>query len=896
MTNDDPNCTAYIKKNFSEFCTIASFLDNSKVPLTVASLKRFSLNDLAVFKLIAPDLLLLECTPYTNDLQIKFQSCKLSRKRKSGAILVDLIKSRCERFSIQLDKLASKHRNLYELIDNNWKSVLPEGIMGDVSMECQTIPEAQANYLAMLESQPFYNNEVVGYKSRSGNLSKFGTYELAVDTNALLNKFGITSLYCHQTDALQALRENKNIIVTTSTSSGKSICYQLAILEALLLDQETCSLLIFPTKALAQDQHRSLNSFCDSFSVSLGLAIYDGDVPAIQRGPIRTTAKTLFTNPDMLHLSILPNHLLWKRFLSRLKFIVLDEFHYYSGQLGGHTSWIIRRLLRICHHYQNHSVQLIVCSATLTNAASHFIQFFGQGQVVEINQDGSPQGLKELIIWNPAFKTATNGKIGREFAITDMVKIVIQLVKQGSKTIVFARTRQSCEIAINQLMLAAKKLGPGFASKILAYRGGYTPSERRAIEKNLFEGNVLAVVATSALEVGMDIGCLDVVVHLGMPSSVSSYVQQAGRCGRRNTDSCSILICQGGSMIDQHYAKQPDLLLECAEFSLTVDFDDEAINEAQLSCAAGDLSLTIEDYRYFHCASKKEFLESMNACLRYDVVKEAFIPDAIYRGNPAAMTVIRSIQEDNIKILDSTTFQVIETVERFRAPFEIYISAVLLHQGRPYIIHHIDLENLQVYAKASDVYYITVPRDKTHYQTETLIADFVHRGPVKGTTTIFGYHKTDPKTFKILDSFETPHVCLHSDFYGVWKPLSKWPIQAVHALGHTIFSLLPLFFNSLSDLTLCCLSPTSEFVEPRLMIVASSTSAIGRAKIDEIARSFPTFLKRAKAILESCECVEGCNSCIHLCSCKYRNDGISKQGAIDLAQQLYSTEFKSCWS
>lgn len=399
--------------------------------------------------------------------------------------------------------------------------------------------------------------------------------------NALYNTRNIDQLYAHQAEAINNLYEGHNVIVSTSTSSGKSLIYQIPVLHQLEHDINTRAMYIFPTKALAQDQRRSLKEmlrFMDGLQ-DLVVETFDGDTPMQDRNYIRDEARIIFTNPDMLHITILPQEEAWRSFLQNLKFVVVDELHVYNGLFGAHVALIMRRLRRICAAVGNRHIKFISCSATVANPETHMKTIFGVEEVRMTDFDGSPSGRKEFLCWNTPFRDPGDPTSGRGNTMAESAKLFCQLILRGVRVIAFCRIRKQCEVLQAAIKTELQELErPEVIARVMSYRGGYTPQDRRQIEREMFDGKLVGIVATSALELGVDIGSLDAVITVGFPYTIANLRQQSGRAGRRNKDSLSVLV---GDCFptDQFYMSNPDEIFTKPNCELQVDLENVLVLE-----------------------------------------------------------------------------------------------------------------------------------------------------------------------------------------------------------------------------------------------------------------------------------------------------------------------------
>ncbi|EPS62961.1 hypothetical protein M569_11825, partial [Genlisea aurea] len=433
-----------------------------------------------------------------------------------------------------------------------------------------------------------------------------------------LQRIGITRLYSHQADSIQASLEGKNVVVATKTSSGKSLCYNVPILEMLWHNPLACALYLFPTKALAQDQMRALLAITHGFDNSLNIGIYDGDTSQEERLQLRDKARLLITNPDMLHVSILPFHGQFNRFLSNLRFVVIDEAHCYKGAFGSHVALIFRRLRRICSHVYGSHPSFIFSTATSANPEEHAMKLANLPAVEFVKNDGSPSGSKLFVLWNPPLKNVSQStealkieaassddkKSSRkdDVALSPIVEVsclFAEIVQHGSRCIAFCKTRKLCELVLCYTREILSETSPNLVDRVYSYRGGYIAEDRRRIEGKLFNGTICGIVATNALELGIDVGHIDVTLHLGFPGSISSLWQQAGRSGRRGNQSIAIYVAFEGPL-DQYFMKFPAKLFNCPIEYCHVDTDNDQVLQQHLSCAAFEYPLSLlHDEKYF---------------------------------------------------------------------------------------------------------------------------------------------------------------------------------------------------------------------------------------------------------------------------------------------------------
>ncbi len=518
-----------------------------------------------------------------------------------------------------------------------------------------------------------------------------------------LSGMGVSRLYTHQVEAISSIRQRRHTVVVTGTASGKSICYQLPLLEALLDDPGATALLLFPTKALAQDQLRAFTRFTDTID---GLkkrvlaGTYDGDTSAHTRRKLRDQGSVILTNPDMMHVGILPYHSRWHRFLENLRYVVIDEMHTYRGIFGSHVAQVLRRFRRVLDHY-GLSPTFVFCSATIGNPGELARRLIGD-DVHVVDRDGSPSGPRTFVFWNPPYRDET--RLERRSSNLEGQRWLTELVKRGIPTIVFTRTRVAAELIYRYATEALAKEGRALGAKISPYRGGYLPRERREIEKKLFSGELLGVVSTNALELGIDVGTLDAAVLVGFPRTVASTLQRAGRAGRGSRESL-VVIAAYNEPADQYLVRRPENILGRSPEHAVLDTENPYILASQLSCAAAELPLGEADARYFggNLAAIADALEEEKLLKRLH-------SSWYWSGDdfPAARVNLRNISDDTFTIMDLTRKnEVIGNVDATSAPELLYPEAIYLHEGRTYFVRELDLEQKVAFVEPREVDYYT---------------------------------------------------------------------------------------------------------------------------------------------------------------------------------------------
>ena len=631
---------------------------------------------------------------------------------------------------------------------------------------------------------------------------------IAEGLRSLLRRQNIHRLYVHQARSVDLASAGRDFVVVTGTASGKTLCYNLPVVQALLADPQARAMYLFPTKALTQDQFGTLQRWAGEEELInvLRPAVYDGDTPAHNRTSVRARASIVLTNPDMLHVGILPYHGKWHEFLRRLKFLVIDELHTYRGIFGSHVAGVLRRLLRLCDHYGSRP-QIIASSATIANPLDLAARLTGRRMDL-VDDDGSPRGRKYFVLWNPPFVGDDN--VSRRSANVEAVELLAELVKRRTQTIVFAKSRVAAELIYKY---ARRRLeGEGdLASRIRPYRGGYLPSERRQIEQELFSGRLLAVSATNALELGIDVGGMDAAILVGFPGTICSTWQQAGRAGRRAGLSAAVLVASA-LPLSQYLVTHPRYFFGQPVEQALLDPDNLAVLANHLACAAFELPFEREEpfgnfsdaQAVLDALAEEGLLHSSNG--RYTWIGE---------GYPASGVSLRASTSDNVVIQDvadeytPTSPQVIGQMDRPSAPMLIHEGAIYLHGGATYVVESLDWEKGLACVRAAQVDYYTsasattdvrnlqVLRSDAPHSSFTHIPEVVdeervneekqgvHRayGELLVTTRATGYRKIKRYTHEVLawEPIDLPEQQLRT--FGYWLALSEELTARLQEIG-----------------------------------------------------------------------------------------------------------------
>lgn len=518
-----------------------------------------------------------------------------------------------------------------------------------------------------------------------------------------LAAMGIAGLWTHQAEALAAAREGRHVVVSTGTASGKSLCFNLPVIEALLTQSKARALYLYPTKSLAQDQLRAIRAFAIPQAVA---ATYDGDTPSDERALVRRYARIVLSNPDMVHYGLLDNHARWAELLRHLRFVVVDEAHTLRGVFGSHVGCILRRLRRVARHYGSDPL-FILTSATIGNPGDLAERLVGV-PFVEVTGDGSPKGERLFAFWNPPLKDEAAGS--RASANWESARLMATFAGEGNRCIIFTKSRKGAELVARH----ARHMAPAeLSGRIRAYRAGYLASERRELERALFSGELMGVAATSALELGVDVGGLDAVVMNGFPGTVAAVWQQAGRAGRGGQTSAAVLVGQEDPL-DQYYLAHPDVLLSKPYEAALVDVTNPRILEPHLGCAASELPIAVDEV----AATFGEGAGPVAAGMveRGDLAERAArTPNAVggqvrlhwrRRERPGRELDLRSLGGRAFSIVDGSTGALMGTVDAARAFGQVHPGAVYLHQGESFVVERLDLaERVAVVEIASPDYY-----------------------------------------------------------------------------------------------------------------------------------------------------------------------------------------------
>jgi DEAD/DEAH box helicase domain-containing protein len=701
---------------------------------------------------------------------------------------------------------------------------------------------------------------------------------------------GIHQLYSHQANAIESVLNDENICVVTPTASGKTMCYNIPVLNQLIKNPNARALYLFPTKALSQDQVHELKSIVDDLEVKIGTYTFDGDTPASARKAVRNAGHIVVTNPDMLHAGILPHHTIWIRLFENLEYVVIDELHHYRGVFGSHLANIIRRLRRICAFYGS-DPKFICCSATIANP-KELAEKVVAAPVKLVDNNGAPQGERHFLFYNPP---VVNAELGiRKSAVKEVSRLTTHFLSKDVQSIVFARSRLRVEILTTYLKDALKKLGKS-TKLIKGYRGGYLPTERRAIEQGLRKGEIMSVVSTNALELGIDIGSLDVCIMTGYAGNIASTWQQAGRAGRRSNTSLVILVASSAPL-DQYIISHPEYFFEQTPENATIDPNNLSIMTSHIKCAAFELPFMDEESFGLDHTSTQEilyFLEE-HRVIRHVRNKWHWSADTY----PAEEVSLRTAAPGNVVILDtSDNGRVIGEIDIFAAPTEVYENAIYIHQSEQYTIDRLDLEDRKAYARSVETDYYTDAQIKVDLKVLDTFRDSpighaqIASGELSVTWLPTMYKKIKFGTHENVGwgEIHLPETTMHTASYwleyeedcGEEMGLSKEELGgAINALAHTLHQVAPVqIMCDLSDIRAQANLKSPFSSKPTIYLYETYPGGVGFS--EKLFTHHERLLESAISLLTDCGCKEGCPSCIG----SALEDGTSgKNGAIQLAQ------------
>ena len=682
---------------------------------------------------------------------------------------------------------------------------------------------------------------------------------------------GVDRLYTHQRAVWDAAARGEHVLVSTGTASGKTLAFNLPVLDAIARDPKVRTLYLYPTKALAQDQFRTLSGYAVP---RLRPAIYDGDTPAEQRRQVRAWANVILTNPDMVHVGVLPNHDRWGDVLANLRYVVVDEAHVYRGVFGSHVANVLRRLKRLARIYGS-DPQFLLASATVSNPGELGAALLDE-RVTVVGEDGASRTERTIVLWNPALQDAELGL--RNSSLAEAAKLQATFVERGLRTLTFAKSRKAAELIHR---FTAERLGDD--AHLSPYRAGYTAHERRTIERRLMEGDLLGVSATNALELGIDVGLLDAVISVGFPGTVASLRQQWGRAGRRGSGVAVLIASEDG--LDQFFMREPDKLLGRRVEAAILDHANPRVLAGHVRAAAYEAPLGDGD--------PPEYL----AAAREDPELKETPAGFVWAGreHPAARIALRATEPDAFTIVDGTSGDVLGLVERSRAYTTVHEGAVYLHRGESYLVRELDLTarhavvepfsgNWYTQAKEETMTSIVEPR-----RVEWRLGMELAFGEIEVTEQVVAYER---RTVSGQDRIELVPLALPQTTFAteaIWylpeavqlEGLEEMPrlLGTLHAAEHAMISLLPLWaMCDRWDIGGLSTNVHPQTGRPTVFIYDGHAGGVGLT--ERGFEQFEGWVRDTAELLAGCPCSDGCPSCVQSPKCGNLNDMLDKAGAL----------------
>lgn len=695
-----------------------------------------------------------------------------------------------------------------------------------------------------------------------------------------LDALGLNRMYSHQAHAYDAAMQGEDLVVVTGTNSGKTLCYNLPAMQMCLSEPAVRALYLFPTKALAQDQLGRLDQLLPGHDIRAGT--YDGDTPTSRRGSLRKSAHIILSNPDMLHMGILPSHELWAKFLKSLRLIVLDEIHVYRGVFGSHVGNVLRRLLRLCEWHRSRP-QIIACSATIGNPEELFQKLTGR-EARLIAEDGAPKAKRTFLFWNPPLLDDAT----RASANLTTSNLLTSFSEGHFRTLAFSRARVSAELVLRYAREAASRSDTVDPKHIESYRAGYTPKERRQIEKALFKGDLLGLSATNAMELGVDIGGLDIVLMNGYPGTISSFWQQAGRAGRGSRDGMAIMVAHDDPL-EQFLIREPNLVLAADNERVALNPENPQILEQQIRCAAFERPLAPSELPAFG-ERGIDIAEELDRAGELEFRAGRFYYPS--HEPPAPKVSIRGGGGEQIRLyLDGVE---LGSMEYWRALQSAHEGAVYLHRGVSYVVEELDLDRGQAQLTQRNVDYYTqamvqsVIESQPAFKTQKLggmkaglcgitVTDLVTGYKVKSLDgdSVLGVHDLQlPPT-----TYDT--IAIQFDLPAAEAAEAELQIAGVHGVEHALMSLAPLLAGTdRGDLGSAWYAIYPSTFAPAIFVFDRTPGGVGLC--EKLFDSLSGWMQGSLQLLRSCPCEGGCPACLLSPRCEANNEMLSKREAINL--------------
>jgi len=694
------------------------------------------------------------------------------------------------------------------------------------------------------------------------------------------------TLYAHQRDAWDVAARGDHLILATGTASGKSLAFNLPVLDALAREPKDRALYLYPTKALAQDQARAL---AELKAPNLRAAIYDGDTPAERRWQIRRWANVILTNPDMLHVGLLPHHDRWADVLHNLRYIVVDEAHVYRGVFGSHVGNVLRRLLRLAGVY-GASPQLLFASATIANPGELAAALGAVGATV-VDRDAAPRAERTVALWNPELLDAELGL--RASPLGEASRLMAALVSRGLRTICFAKSRKAAELIHK---FTVQRVDTETGARLSPYRAGYTPAQRREIERRLVEGELLGVSATDALELGIDIGLLDCAISVGFPGTVASLRQQWGRAGRRG-HGLAVLIASEDAL-DQYFMREPEMLLGRKVEAAILDHANPRILDGHVRAAAFEAPVDDAD----RGTLGDEALERAALLPELKLTKSGYVWAG--RDYPAAQFGLRSTTPDTFAVVEGQSGTVLGLVERERAYSTVHEGAVYLHLGESYLVRELDLQaRTAIVTPYGGDYYTQAKKETSTAIEETLRLERrcgldLAFGRISVTERVVAYQKKSIRDQATLETVELDLPETSFETEAIWyvpepeqlEGLEQMPtlLGTLHAAEHSMIALLPLW--AMCDRwDIGGLSTNIHFQTNRPTVFIYDGHSGGVGITERGFNAFEGWVEDTARMLEGCPCSDGCPSCVQSPKCGNLNEMLDKAGALTFLRRLVAS-------
>jgi DEAD/DEAH box helicase domain-containing protein len=696
-------------------------------------------------------------------------------------------------------------------------------------------------------------------------------------------RLGVDALYAHQAEVWEAVGRGEHVIVTTGTASGKTLAFNLPVLDALARDPKSRALYLYPTKALAQDQLRTLTTMKVT---KVRPAIYDGDTPHEQRWQVRKWSNLVLTNPDMLHVGMLPRHDLWADVLHNLRYVVVDEAHVYRGVFGSHVGNVLRRLRRLARVY-GAEPQFVLASATIANPAELAHRLLGL-DVTVVADDGAPRAERTVALWNPELIDAELGL--RASPLGEASRLAAELVQRGLRTICFAKSRKAAELVHR---MTVDRVDAETAARLAPYRAGYTPQQRREIERRLVEGELLGVSATDALELGIDIGLLDCAISVGFPGTVASLRQQWGRAGRRG-HGLAVLVASEDAL-DQYFMREPETLLGRRVEAAILDHANPRVLDGHVAAAAFEGPLDDDDRATLGDAALE---------------RAPHVPDLrhtargwVYagKGYPAGHVPLRSATADAFSVIDASTGTVLGVVEHERAYSTVHEGAVYLHLGEQWLVRELDVAGRQALVEpfAGDWY------TQVKKETDTVVEEplRVERrlgleltfGRVSVTERVVAYQRKGIRDQATIATVQLDLPATTFETEAIWyvpterqlEGLEEMPrlLSSLHAAEHAMIAILPLWaMCDRWDIGGLSTNFHEDTGAATVFVYDGHAGGVGLTErgFDE----FEGWVADTVRLLDGCPCAHGCPSCVQSPKCGNLNEYLDKEGALTLLRRM----------